>query len=62
MDLHLVHMMLQRQYIWKEPTCFSLGDLDGFKLGTYDNTNLVSLEGSSEGIAEVNFEGLLLSA
>ena len=34
--------------------------MDGFTLGTYDDTELGSLEGSTEGIIEVDFEGLLL--
>ena len=36
--------------------------MDGFILGTYDDTELGSLEGSTEVLSEVNFEGLLLSA
>ena len=32
----------------------------GFTLGTYYDTELGSLDGLTEGIAEVNFEGLLL--
>ena len=34
--------------------------MDGFKLGTYDDTELGYLEGLTEGIVESNFEGLLL--
>ena len=44
------------------PTCCSPGALDRFILGTYDDTKLVSLEGSTEVIAEGNLEGLLLGA
>ena len=60
MDSHLVHMMVQSQDIQKDPTCCSLGPLDGFTLGTYDDTELVSLEVSTEVIAEGNLEGLLM--
>ena len=40
----------------------TLGALDGFTLGTYDCTQLGLSEGSSEGTADENLEGLLLGA
>ena len=39
----------------------TLGDVYGISIGTYDVTVLI-LEGSTEGIAEGKFEGLLLGA
>ena len=55
-------MMVQSYYIYKDPTCCYFGALYGFTLGTYNDTELGSLEGSIEGIVEGKFEGLLLSA
>ena len=49
-----------RLYYCRSPTCCSLGALDGFTLGTYDDTELGPLEGLTEGITEGKFEGLLL--
>ena len=60
MDSHLVHMMVQSQNIYKDPTCCLLGDMDGFTLGTYAGKKLGYLEVSTEGIAEGDFEVLLL--
>ena len=60
MDSHLVHMVVQRQDIQKDPTCCSLGALDGFTLSTYDDTDIGYLEGLTEVISEGNFDLLLL--
>ena len=38
-----------RLYSCWYPTCFSVGDLDGFTLGTYDGADMVLPEGSTEG-------------
>ena len=40
--------------------CIPLGDMYGMPLGTYYGSNLVSSEFSTDGVADGNFEGLLL--
>ena len=57
---HLVHMMVQSQDIQKYPTCCSLRALFGLTLGTYNDTELGSLGGSTEEITEGNYEDLFL--
>ena len=49
-----------RIYSCRDPTCCSLGALDGFTLVTYNGTEMVSLEGSTEGTTGCNLEGFLL--
>ena len=49
-----------RLYSCRDPTCSSFGDLDGFTLGTYDGTDIGSLEGWTERTTGGNIEVLLL--
>ena len=62
MDSQLVYMMVQIQDIQKDRTCCSLGALDGFTLGTYDDIQLGSLKGQIEGFEKGKFEGLFRGA
>ena len=40
----------------------TLGAMDGISIRTYYGTVIISLEGSTEGIAEGKFEGFLIGA
>ena len=49
-----------RLYSCRDPTSFSLGALYGFTLCTYDGTDIVSPEASTEVTTGGNLKGLLL--
>ena len=49
-----------RLYYYRDPTCCSIGALDGLTIGTYDGTELGSPEGLTEGTTCGNLEGFLL--
>ena len=53
-------MLVMSLYFYGEFLGKTIGVLCGLSLGTYDGTVIRSLEGSTEVILEVNFEGLLL--